>query len=395
TLKNVDMGVKDANHKLDVISQDINILKTQIANQQSDVHAQRINPNELINPTENEFRGHGSHIIKKIYKTYMIEVACKSIEEEDFKNLEGELAILGKLGQSPYILHFYGLSATDTNNVMVSEWAGHGTLKELYNSSDIPWTRKIQIIRDICRGLIFLRHVNIFHHDLRCENIFVLHNLDPKLGNFRYAREMTDYSKNLGDIYQKQIPHQRIDITSLGIKLEKLAVNYPISSQESILLKNKTLNFEGEKKDISSFDLLIPLEKGIEFHKKKDYKNAWKCFEENANLGNITAKYWQGYYLLNGYDIYRYVIFLFSNLKKDDDEAIKQDNCNKILHYFKLVADNMNVEAMYYLGDIYFKGKLRVEKNEELGLVYLRLAAKKGHEKAIKLLKELKELKKK
>ncbi|RIB21201.1 hypothetical protein C2G38_2177351 [Gigaspora rosea] len=28
----------------------------------------------------------------------------------------------------------------------------------------------------------------------------------------------------------------------------------------------------------------------------------WKCFKENADLGNLSAKYWKGYYLYNGYD---------------------------------------------------------------------------------------------
>lgn len=189
-----------------------------------------------------------------------------------------------------------------------------------------------------------------------------------------------------------------------------------------MLLKNGKLNFDGEEDDTSSFNLVMDLEKGIELHKQKDYKNAWKCFKENADLGNLSAKYWKGYYLYNGYDDivekdqisamelfreasdndhphgykvddaqYRYAILLISNLNDDDDDDddTKQKNYEQILHFLKLAANNNNVEAMYYLGGIYLKGKLGEQKNEELGLLYLNLAANNNHEKSINLLKEL------
>ncbi|KAF0366316.1 HCP-like protein [Gigaspora margarita] len=78
----------------------------------------------------------------------------------------------------------------------------------------------------------------------------------------------------------------------------------------------------------------FPLEEGIRLHQSKQYKKAWQCFEENANLGNLKAKYWQA------------IIYIM----------------NMVLH-------------------IYAKGKLQVQhnsKNRNLGLEYIRLAAKNG-----------------
>ncbi|RIB10126.1 hypothetical protein C2G38_2206943 [Gigaspora rosea] len=40
-----------------------------------------------------------------------------------------------------------------------------------------------------------------------------------------------------------------------------------------------------------SFNFVMDLAKGIELHNQKDYKNAWKCFKKNTNLGNLSAKY--------------------------------------------------------------------------------------------------------
>ncbi|CAG8547729.1 3322_t:CDS:2, partial [Dentiscutata heterogama] len=236
--------------------------------------------------------------------------------------------------------------------------------------------------------------------------------LRGKFDNPQDAKIQSEFIKIITGAWN-HIPNHRIKIDMLNIKLEELAVTYPIPPGEPPLLSNKTLKFEGGEESI---DLVMPLEKGTEFHKRKDYKKAWQCFEENAKLGNKEAKYWKGYYLSNGYGVVevdqkqamelfdeaaeidyldarcRYAVLLLSNLRKDDDEATKKDNIAKILHYFTLSANYGNYEAMYYLGDIYVKGKLRVTKNKETGLIYLRLAAHNQNSMqndAKRLLKEL------
>ncbi|RIB20625.1 kinase-like domain-containing protein [Gigaspora rosea] len=170
-------------------------IQHQIANQSSDVHVKTIRPNEL---TEPHVPSKKKTPIKKFYGT--IEVECKDFKDlQDSEDFRRHLAILEQL-ESPYIRRFYGISYVDTQKVMVFDWAEYGSLKDLYNAYNIPWKRKIQIIRDICRGLAFLRSVDILHHDIRCENVLVLHNLDPKLGNFRYARTVEGTTINLSNL---------------------------------------------------------------------------------------------------------------------------------------------------------------------------------------------------
>ncbi|KAF0512710.1 kinase-like protein [Gigaspora margarita] len=511
-IENTEEALKkldNTDQKLDMIAKNIDFL---MKDKSHDAQVKKIDPSELSEPPykETNFR---RNVAKKIYKGEYEEheVAYKPI---DSQNLGTELTILKKL-KSKFILQFYGLSYVDNNEVMISEWAEKGTLKELYNKHDIPWTRKIQIIRDICRGIVFLRRVNIFHHDLRCENVFVLQNLDPKIGNFKFAREIQDKTKNLSNIlpdvirwmapeliktytdklternsgkkafytfncemfsfgmliwelcYEKipyesmnnepmnikqisdhvlsgkrekllagkfddptdkiiqekfiniidkvwrQTPQQRMDIAMLNREFEQLSVDYPISPTDRMLFADKELNLDGTMNKLT-LDF-IPLEKGIEFHKKKDHANAWKSFNQNADLNNVAAKYWKGYYLTYEYDVVekdleqarklfreaadndyadaqcRYAVSLLSNLKNFNENE-KDKHFEEILHYFKLAADNKNVDAMYYLGDIYVSGKLKVPKDhehKELGLKYLNSAANQKFEKAIKLLKEL------
>ncbi|KAF0467441.1 kinase-like protein [Gigaspora margarita] len=186
TLKNVDNGVNNDNQKLDALVQIVDLKQLQINVQPSNVPAQRIDQKELSNPhvkIDNDNRDN-ANIIKNIYGT--IEVACKFTR--DYENFESELAILEELSQSPYILRFYGLTNFGIRDFMVFDWVEYGTLRDVYIKYDIPWTRKIKIIRNICRGLVYLRGVNIFHHDLRCKNVFLREDLEPKLGNFKRLR---------------------------------------------------------------------------------------------------------------------------------------------------------------------------------------------------------------
>ncbi|RIB10212.1 kinase-like domain-containing protein [Gigaspora rosea] len=185
------------------IVRDVGIMKAQINdqknNQTNEIQVEKINENDLENPPSSkvgDVRENG--VVRKIYKKFSVDVACKP---ESKSKCETQLAILGLLGQSPHILRFYGLTTLNNRRNMVNEWAEYGNLKELYNRFDIPWTRKIQIIREICRGILFLRTVNIFHHDLRCKNIFVLDNLNIKIGNFKCARKEEADTTSLGDLY--------------------------------------------------------------------------------------------------------------------------------------------------------------------------------------------------
>ncbi|CAG8616442.1 2107_t:CDS:2, partial [Acaulospora morrowiae] len=162
---------------------------------QPDVEPKRIDSSELTDPPA--LSRQNTRAVKKFYKA--IEVRCKDFNESSYT--ESILVTLQNLTSvCPYILRFYGLSKVDTRDVMVFEWAEYGSLKDIYEGYYIPWHRKIQIIRDICCGLVFLRNSDLFHHDLRCENVLMTRNLEPKLGNFKYARKKGAETKNLSNV---------------------------------------------------------------------------------------------------------------------------------------------------------------------------------------------------
>ncbi|RIA99792.1 hypothetical protein C2G38_2237805 [Gigaspora rosea] len=173
-----------------------------------------------------------------------------------------------------------------------------------------------------------------------------------------------------------------------------------------INLSHETDNYEDNKKYQIPYTLIKPLESGFEAHKIKDRETAWKIFCAHADLGNITAKYWKGYYLSEGYSVIKDQIQACELFKETADYGIVDaqldyafsllDNIsgfefdlNEFIKYLTKAADNGNIIAQFNLGDMYLHGKLDCKVDEKLGVKYLKLAALNNHTEAIEILKKL------
>ncbi|CAG8589743.1 17986_t:CDS:2 [Acaulospora morrowiae] len=151
--------------------------------------------------------------------------------------------------------------------------------------------------------------------------------------------------------------------------------------------------------DTASIEIIIPLEEGLRLHKEsRGCEKAWKCFEKHASLGDPLAIYWKGYYLHEGY----YVEKNFDEATKLFKEAADMGladaqlryafsllemrnpyNYPEVMSYLEKARLQENPTALYHLGDIYYNGKLDIEKDETKGLEYLKLAAIKKQPKAM------------
>jgi len=115
------------------------------------------------------------------------------------------------------------------------------------------------------------------------------------------------------------------------------------------------------------------------------------------------AKYWQGYYYLEGRHVEKNLIKAKELFKEaadggNADAQLRYAFClidkenehidyNKFLKYLKMSADNDNSTALYNLGEIYFHGRMGVTKDQKKGIQYLKLAALKNQPKAKEILK--------
>ncbi|CAG8762582.1 14173_t:CDS:2, partial [Dentiscutata erythropus] len=148
----------------------------------------QIDPTLLKDSTlsrKSDCRSKLKQVTKMVYKGF-IEVACKSRDSED-QRFHRELLILGKLDKCQNVEKFYGFSKIDGKEVMVFEWVEMGNLEEIYNKERISWSLKARIVFEICKGIMFLGSVGIFHNDIRCENIMMSRFMEPKLANFHSA----------------------------------------------------------------------------------------------------------------------------------------------------------------------------------------------------------------
>ncbi|RGB36831.1 kinase-like domain-containing protein, partial [Rhizophagus diaphanus] len=124
--------------------------------------------------------------------------AFKTIFEGEYMIVQNKVTILKELHDWQNIIKFYGLTCEGNNWYLVTEWAEYGNLREFYqNKRDFDLKLKLRISLDIARGLNYLRTAEIFHRDIRAENILITLNETAKLANFKLIRyQHTIYPPN-------------------------------------------------------------------------------------------------------------------------------------------------------------------------------------------------------
>ncbi|CAB4412846.1 unnamed protein product [Rhizophagus irregularis] len=201
-LEKINGGVTTSDKKISNIFEYIITLKGKSSEKDFNPIINRIEPEELGG---NQPVVSSRKIHKKLYRGQ--DVACKLIAEEQNKSpisnrVRAELATLSNLGKCDYIINFHGLCEKDGSVLGVFGWAENGNLRELYEKFDIEWPRKLKIAINICRGIIFLLGCQILHYDIRCENILITDNLEPKISNFKYSHALQANITNIGNLTQ-------------------------------------------------------------------------------------------------------------------------------------------------------------------------------------------------
>ncbi|KAF0532415.1 kinase-like protein [Gigaspora margarita] len=180
-----------------------------------------------------------SDMNKKIYK--FCEVACKPI-------------VIPKDYEIKAQRFYVRFAILEGNIVMVNEWTEMGTLREVYEKYDITWIAKVHIATDICRGITFLHSCDILHHDIRCENILMTRNLEPKITKFEYSSYVNrdeELFKMTNDNVCWMAPEilRKIKFLKYNFKCEIFRIyQKPLSSPA--LLPPNTLDLDGSMKKI-------------------------------------------------------------------------------------------------------------------------------------------------
>ncbi|KAJ8534551.1 hypothetical protein K7X08_016279 [Anisodus acutangulus] len=130
------------------------------------------------------------------------EVAIKVFLEQDLtaENMEdfcNEISILSRL-RHPNVILFLGACANPPHLSMVTEYMEMGSLYYLIHVSGqknrLSWQKRLNMLRDICRGLMCLHRMKIVHRDLKSANCLVNKRWTVKICDFGLSRIMTDAS---------------------------------------------------------------------------------------------------------------------------------------------------------------------------------------------------------
>lgn len=161
-----------------------------------------------------------------------------------------EITIMQKLKKenAPNVIEYY-LSPQSLNYFfIIMEFAENGSLTDLIQKTSTPLSWQIRyeaLSRGIIRAIAFIHTLNIIHRDIKSSNIFITHDLQPKLGDFGFAiQEGNQIGKYIGsplwaapEILSNNMPNSfASDIYSASTVLLQIAAwkNNPNKIKENV-----------------------------------------------------------------------------------------------------------------------------------------------------------------
>ena len=110
------------------------------------------------------------------------------------KLVKTEIEIQTRLNH-PNIIKMYGYFYDINNIYTVSELASYGSLFDITNKRNIPFSEKVtsKIIIQLINALMYLKQNHIIHRDLKLENILVSNIVSNKEGEDDYFIKISDF----------------------------------------------------------------------------------------------------------------------------------------------------------------------------------------------------------
>ncbi|PKY44355.1 kinase-like protein [Rhizophagus irregularis] len=349
-LENVEGGLTNVKTGINTVLEEVEILNKKIDKlTSSSIVGKEFIPTEIlpIELEEPKQKFTNDNYYKKWSRKLLNDVFCKKIitaneDTLEYKKINAQLAILGRMQESTSIIKFYGLSTVNSEKVMVFEWAEYGNLKEFYEKYEIDWPLKLQIAVNICRGIAFLHGW--------CESILITDNIEPKISNFVYSRYDNQQTSNISKV------KTNYNLNWMAPeKIEQHTHNQKVTIEGKKIYKKYTVRC-----DIFSFGMLL-----------------WELAFQRMPYKNYNQQQIMEYVTAGGREKFDFGLNLTS---------VQQEFGNVI----KAAADNGLDIARFNLGNLYINGKLGFDKDNDTGLRYLRLAAYNRHPDAMAMLNTLK-----
>ncbi|CAD8146095.1 unnamed protein product [Paramecium octaurelia] len=223
--------------------------------------------------------GYSSKVYKGIHMVTQQVVAIKVISLENYNSpiqkslLQNEIKILLQI-DNPNLLRVYEISRSANNTYIVSEYCEGGNLEVLLKREPMKIDKAIDILTQICKGLLDLHKKNIIHRDIKPANVLIKDGIF-KLVDFGFALIENQYDSiikryNVGtpmymapEIQLFNQYSEKSDVWALGIMLYEMLYQ----TAPKFKLKEMTLLQEIQQKcqtiDIKYQNLIIKLFEGM------------------------------------------------------------------------------------------------------------------------------------
>lgn len=159
---------------------------------------------------------------------------------EFMQRFEGEADALNRLGSHPHIANLYDYWRDEYGAVLVLEWIGGGSLRDLLNRKGaLSLERTGELVRQLASGLEAAHSVGVIHRDMKPENVLLDEPGNAHIIDFGIARRASARITSAGTMLGSPAylaPEQlmgepvtpRADIYSLGVMIyEMLTGRHP------------------------------------------------------------------------------------------------------------------------------------------------------------------------
>lgn len=192
----------------------------------------------------------GKGNFSKVFKATIMgeEVAVKKHITSDpsmEKYLMGELAILKRCHHHGLVDFMGACKIDEKTTYIVTEYIAGGDLRMLLQAfPKIGWKIRVKILKDVAGSLNYMHERNLLHRDIKTENIMLDLNLNPKLIDLGFAREIAvDKHMTMCGTDEFMAPEvifgmeydQSSDIYSFGICIAEVCTRKAPGSEVSFL----------------------------------------------------------------------------------------------------------------------------------------------------------------
>lgn len=190
--------------------------------------------------------GEGAFGVVRIARWRGTDVALKVINDKaiDMKEFDREIIIISKL-HHPNILQFLGSCTQHVPYILVIEYMINGSLDYQLRVQGLNYDMKIDILKDISKGLAYLHNRKpqcIIHRDLKPSNVLLTTSFKAKIADFGISclqNRSTEYYTMTGETgtYRYMAPEVmkhddyncKVDIWSFGMISYHMFVNIPFA----------------------------------------------------------------------------------------------------------------------------------------------------------------------